>query len=311
MVYLFLVCILFSACGSDISVITVEKNNDTAEVSEPSIEDSQSEPTLEPSSSPASEPESQPEASEPSEEYLGKDIFVEYGLRQISCLYCVGETNEITVDMKVYIHDPTEQDLFRSILDPGTCTSNFNYYQNSFALSYNYNPVTVYNNFNNYNLFPIQGVYSTTFNSDYMYNRLTYHSIMVEQFAFDDAFVSIEGFDYIEPYTMLYVDASYAFDPNVSRSGTYFSWGPAGVSDYFQILISAFSYDGSQVLGTSACASQDTGSLYFPGEYLQMYPPGSLLLIYMQRYSTSEQVINNSTISAELYWEVVGTGSLY
>lgn len=311
MVYLFLVCILFSACGSDISVITVEKNNDTAEVSEPSIEDSQSEPTLEPSSSPASEPTSQPEASEPSEEHLGKDIFVEYGLRQISCLYCVGETNEITVDMKVYIHDPTEQNLFRSILDPGTCTSNFNYYQNSFALSYNYNPVTVYNNFNNYNLFPIQGVYSTTFNSDYMYNRLAYHSIMVEQFAFDDAFVSIEGFDFIEPYTMLYVDASYAFDPNVSRSGTYFSWGPSGISDYFQILISAFSYDGSQVLGTSACASQDTGSLYFPGEYLQMYPPGSLLLIYMQRYSTSEQVINNSKISAELYWEVVGTGSLY
>jgi hypothetical protein len=301
------------ACGSDISVITVEKQNDTSEdiiVSEATTEDTFE--YQEPSSSPTSEPSvSEPNSSEPSQEFLNKDIFVEYGLRQISCLYCVGENQEITVDMKVSIHETTQQDLFRSILDPGTCTSNFNYYQNALSLNYNYSSVVVYNNFNNYNLFPIQGVYSTTFYSDYMYNRTASHGIMVDQFAFDNAFVSIEGFDFIEPFTMLYVDPSYAFDPNVSRAGTYFSWGPAGASDYFQILISAFSYDGSQVLGTSACASEDVGSLYFPGEYLQMYPPGSLLLIYMQRYSVSEKVIDNSLISAELYWEVVGTGSLY
>ena len=168
---------------------------------------------------------------EPSQEntndYLGKDIYIEYGLRQISCLYCVGETNEITVNLDLYIHDPTDQDLFRSILDPGTCTSNFNYYQNSFYLYSNYNSVRVYNNFNNYNLYPNQNVYSVSFNSDYMYNRLTHHSIMIDQYSFDNAFVSIEGFDYIEPYTMLYVDASYAFDPNINRSGTTFYWGPS------------------------------------------------------------------------------------
>ena len=62
------------------------------------------------------------------------------------------------------------------------------------------------------------------------------------------------------------------------------------------------------MLGTSACASYDTGSLQFPAQHLQQYPPGSLALIYMQRYSLREEFINESTISSQLYWEVVGTG---
>ena len=126
------------------------------------------------------------------------------------------------------------------------------------------------------------------------------------------SFRSIEGFDEIQPWELRYVDPSYAFAAIVSRSGTNFSWTPAGVSDEINILIATYSPDGSQLLGAVSCTGPDSGFMFFDGSYFQSYPTWSLTAIYLTRISKQRVPYEgmNGYIDVQLEWSVVGTGHI-
>ena len=126
------------------------------------------------------------------------------------------------------------------------------------------------------------------------------------------SFRSIEGYDYIEPYAMLYVDPSYAFAAPIYKTGMTFTWAPYENSRTFMVLMAIYSYDGSQLLGYAACTGPDQGFMTFPGTALQQFPSQSLVLIHLSRHSVDMIPYEpmGSYIEAHMEWEVVGTGYL-
>ena len=88
-----------------------------------------------------------------------------------------------------------------------------------------------------------------------MYDRDTLHTVEFTDGSEPFQFMSIRGFDQIEPYSMLYVDPSYAFSAPIYRNGMTFSWAPYGSDSNFMITIAIYTQDGSQLLGYVACTS--------------------------------------------------------
>ena len=123
--------------------------------------------------------------------------------------------------------------------------------------------------------------YSEIYESQYLRN--TKHDVFVNnEMAFSST--SVEGFDWIEPYTMLWVDPSYAFETPISKQGSYFTWSPARQNSIFNVTIAVYSPDGASMLGSASCSGPDNGSLYFPGQLLDRYPTGSLAAIHLTRH---------------------------
>ena len=126
------------------------------------------------------------------------------------------------------------------------------------------------------------------------------------------SFISSHGFDFIEPYDMLYTDPSYAFAAAIYRSGANFSWAPTSPNSSFMITVAVYSWDGSQLLGHVTCVGPDNGFMMMSSQYLQQFPAGSLAAIHLSRHKIelAETDINNSYIETHMEWEVVGTGYL-
>lgn len=287
-------------CGSDIAIITKqEKTQDTSEIiNEPST-------TLDPSSEPTAEP-----ASEPGSEMTDLTIgFANIHFRQIACPACVGEPSEFDISAELKLHYPTSGDYTEHLTPVGSCTTNvFNNYVSMQALSSN-QPAS----FNGISLNPSgQGTWTNNYVYEYQYERNTSYTITSEHGTITSAFTTVEGFDSIEPYTMLWVDPSYAFDAVISKSGTYFSWYPSIPGAQFEILIAVYSPDGSQLLGMVSCMEQDTGSMLFPGTYFQSYPTWSLVAVHLSRHRTDRIPVLelNGYLQSHMQWEVVGTGHI-
>ena len=126
--------------------------------------------------------------------------------------------------------------------------------------------------------------------------------------------MSSHGFDFIEPYTLLWVDPSYAYDAPIYRTGagTNFTWSPTSVDSTFVITVAVYSWDGSQFLGRVDCAGQDNGFMNIPSSYFMSYPTGSLTAVHLVRHKVElvETDINNSFVETHMEWEVVGTGHI-
>ena len=118
-----------------------------------------------------------------------------------------------------------------------------------------------------------EGFYWTTSIWESQLQRDAFYTVQTEMGSY--TFLSSHGFDSIEPYTMLWVDPSYAFDAPIYRSGATFTWAPTSLEATFLITVAVYSADGSQMLGYVACAGEDNGTMTIPGEYLQSYPVGS------------------------------------
>ena len=119
---------------------------------------------------------------------------------------------------------------------------------------------------------------------EYQYERNTSYSVSSEHGVINNAFTSIEGFDDIQPYTLLWVDPSYAYDSVISKSGTNFSWYPVVNNSLFEIIIAVYSSDGSQFLGAVSCLENDSGSMFIPGSYFQMYPSYAIAAVHLIRH---------------------------
>ena len=292
------------ACGGDILISANydEKTNDTTDVvvvEDTAAASPSSDTPSEPSSSPTSEPENQM-----TELSVG---LATIHFRQISCPACVGAYAEFDISAELKMHLPTSGDYFQYMTPVGTCTTNL---METYVSS---QPVqaTQPAMFNSIQLNPSgQGQWTNNYLYEYQIDRQTPHTITTENGTIVDAFTTIEGFDDIQPYTLLWVDPSYAFDAVISKNGTTFTWYPVLPLDYFEIIIAVYSPDGSQLLGAVSCMETDTGYMWVPGNYFQTFPTWSLAAVHLIRHRIGRQIAPefNGYIDSHMIWEVVGTG---
>jgi hypothetical protein len=207
------------------------------------------------------------------------------------------------------MHQPTSGDYFEYMTPVGTCTTQMiETYVSSQPVQ-----ATQPAMFNSIQLNPSgQGQWTNNYLYEYQIQRQTPHTIVTENGTIVDAFTTIEGFDDIQPYTLLWVDPSYAFDAVISKNGTTFTWFPVLPLDYFEILIAVYSPDGSQLLGAVSCMETDTGYMFVPGAYFQSYPMWSLAAVHLIRHRIGRQIAPefNGYIDSHMIWEVIGTGHI-
>lgn len=300
MKYIFLTLLL--GCSQDVSIVKVS-DNEGEDTNTSLIEDSatqQSEP-----SQPSSEPDSSPQ------ELNGNVGYVNYYLRQVACPACVGESQEISVEFTAKFFENTTASHTEWLPPIGTCTNQLLMTvpsTNPVSMGQSINVIGMPNQFSAY----LQGseYYASVYES--MYDRDVSHTVQFPSGEESFQFMSIRGFDSIEPYTMLYVDPSYAFAAPIYRNGMTFSWTPYGTDSSFMITIAVYTQDGSQLLGYVACTSPDQGFMTVPGQYLQQYPVWSLAAVHMARHRVEHVPYQNLNgyVESHMEWEVVGTGHI-
>ena len=287
------------ACNQDVSIMKIRSDDDTSQ--EETIAVTETAETLEPTS----EPEDTPQ------ELNGNVGYVNYYLRQVACPACVGEPQEISVEFKAKFFENTTALHTDWIPQIGTCTNQLLMTvpsTNPVDMGQSLNVVGMPNQFTAYK----QGseYFTTVYES--MYDRDTIHTVNFASGEEAFQFMSIRGFDTIEPYEMLYVDPSYAFAAPIYRNGMTFSWTPYGSDSNFMITIAIYTQDGSQLLGYVACTSPDQGFMTVPGQYLQQYPNWSLTAVHLARHRVERVPYQplGGYIESHMEWEVVGTGHL-
>ena len=294
---MFLLLLLF-ACSSDVSIMKRYDSEDTA----PLVAIDDPEPTFEP----AEEPNSEPDDPLENEGITG---YTYLHLRQVACPACVGETQEIRIDFTAEFHQPITDSHTDWVLNPGECSTSLVGIDPSTIPQSVGNLVSVTNPSHSFTASTIgQGFYQTQNIWESQLQRDASYEVSTDSGSY--SFISSHGFDFIEPYSMLYVDPSYAFAAPIYRTGASFSWAPTSPNSMFTITVQVFSYDGSQMLGFVSCGGQDSGFMTIPTQYLQGYPPNSLVAIYLSRHKIELVTtdINNSHIETHMEWEVIGTG---
>ncbi len=232
-------------------------------------------------------------------------------LKQVACPACVGESQEITIKFAAKFHQPITDSHTQWIPPVGECTDNLIGIDPSTVSMSVGDYVAVYSGTHSFYAYSVsQGNYETynIWESELLRDA-TYTAVTEEG---NYSFLSSHGFDFIEPYTLFWIDPSYAFDAPIYRSGASFTWSPTSMDSIFTITIAVYSFDGSQFLGYVSCTGNDTGHMIIPSQYLQQYSPGSLTSVHLSRHKIEieETSINNSYIETHMEWEVVGTGHI-
>ncbi len=293
----------FFGCSSDVSIMKRpdEKTNDDSAIVDSTDTEQQSSPSSEPDDT---------QAPEPSDEMTELTVgYSEIHFRQIACPPCVGAGSEFDITATLKLHYPTSGDYTDYLQDPGTCTTNLIQTHVSSQPLSSTQPAA----FNGMTLNPSgPGEWYNGFIYEYQYERNTSYSVTSEHGVINNAFTSIEGFDDIQPYTLLWVDPSYAYDAVISKSGTTFTWYPTVNNSLFEIIIAVYSMDGSQFLGAVSCLESDTGTMFIPGSYFQMYPSYAIAAVHLIRHRVDRVPVPelNGYLQSHMIWEVVGTGHI-
>ncbi len=298
------------ACDSDVSIIKriEEETGQAIGVGEPG------EPAAivgQPSSEVGSQPTTEQETDQVTDQQrTGVTGLSTMYLRQIACPACMGETQELTVEYELQVHQPVSDSWNSWMLPDGSCTEYL--YQstpstNPIQVGQTIEVVNQNHQFDAYQsgagLYTSQNIWESRLQRNAPYN------VQTSEGSFE--FTTVEGFDYIEPYTMLWVDPSYAFEAAVRRSGFTITWAPVRQTSRMMITLGIYSGDGAYLLGQVSCFGPDNGSMFIPSQYLN-YPTWSLVAIHIERFETDtvETDINNSYMETLQIWEVVGTGHI-
>ena len=288
--------LLLLSCQGDVGIIKrlEEETGQSTETGEPSED-----PVM-----PTTEPSYDPERS-------GITGYNYLGLRQVSCPACVGESQEITIEYKANFHQPSTNGWTEWIPSQGACTTELIEVVPSTV------PLSVGGQImisNPQHQFQAQQVGLAAYENNSIWEpqiqRDAPYEVTTEFGSY--TFFSSHGYDWVEPYTMLWVDPSYAFDAAIYRTGAAFSWAPTSTNHTFTVTVAVYSWDGSQFLGQVTCAGADSGFMQIPAQHLQQYPAGSLTAIHLIRHKVElvETEINNSYVETHTQWEVVGTGHI-
>ena len=300
---LLILCTFFLSCSTDVSIM--KRNQD-------SLQDTTSQDTI----------DTDIDQSDTSDETFDYDDslvvgFLEYGFIQASCPYCFGMPTEISFWLYGRFHEPT-----------GSNHAAWVPRSDEFCRQYYEAPVTAVNLDLGQSVDVVAGphthtmtktydqsgvVYkSPTYNTDSNYARdVDVYTTIDGQPLADESFKSLHGFDFVEPYTMLYTDASYAYAAPINKTSNTFTWGPSGDADsFFTIHVSVYSYDGASYYGTVICRGEDTGNMTIPGSYFTTYPSGSLVSIHLIRHRMKDlrSDLLQGRVKTHAWWEVIGTG---
>tara|TARA_R100000030_G_scaffold100867_1_gene95056 strand:- start:116 stop:790 length:675 start_codon:yes stop_codon:yes gene_type:complete len=224
----------------------------------------------------------------------------------------MGETQEISINFRALFHEPSTDGHTNWIPPHGECTTNLISTSPSTVPTDMGVDIYIEGEYHTFTADSVGlGIYENNRIWESQLERDTRYDVYTDQG--DYSFVSTHGFDFIEPYTMLWVDPSYAFEAPIFRSGATFTWGPTSTDSTFMITVAVYSWDGSQFLGYVTCTGPDNGSMTIPSQYLLNFQAGSLVAIHLSRHKVElvETNINNSFIETHMEWEVVGTGTIY
>ena len=231
-------------------------------------------------------------------------------LEQIACPACMGVSQEITVTFEADFHNKIDEEHPTWVPMQGQCQQNLNY------LTINRQSLDVGNTINisgPYNSFQSNKNSSNLYSSNIYENQYDRNSIYTVQTDIGSLqFNSIQGFDFIEPLELRYVDPSYAFAARILKTGSTFWWGPSGSNQDFNITLAVYSQDGSQLLGYVSCTGADNGMMTVPGNYLSSFPVWSLVAVHMTRYHEDRVPFEglNGFVDTQMFWTVVGTGHI-
>ena len=252
--------------------------------------------------------------SEPPEEPMeGIGGYVHYHLRQVACLACMGETNEITVEFNARFHEKIYDTYTRHIPPQGECSQNITEIVPSVQLMDMGSVVKATSGNTSLNAYRnTDGSYQGTWYTDSIYIRDSLHALSRDDGSSFAEFTSFHGFDSIEPYELRYVDPSYAFAAPIYRTGATFWWAPYGSNSTFTVMLGVYSPDGSSLLGYVACSGGDSGMMTIPGQYLSSYPTWALVAVHLIRHKIElvPWVEENTYIETHMEWEVIGTGHI-
>jgi len=293
----FLLLLMLSGCSSDVSIM---KRQDLEPASETGVS------TLVDPEDTSISTNQDTASSQMTDLTIG---FGQIYFRQIACPACVGEASEFDITADLKLHYPTAGNYYGWTTPVGTCTTNI------YETHVSSQPLlaTQSASFNSITLNPSdQGAWNNNYLYEYQYERNTDYIVTSEHGVIQEAFQTLEGFDSIQPYTLLWVDPSYAFDTVISKSGTSFSWVPSISDSQFEITVAVYSPDGSQYLGAVSCMEEDYGSLFIPGTYFQSFPHWSLAAVYLTRHRFNRVAAPNFNgyFESHMRWEVVGTGHI-
>jgi len=290
----YLIPSLLLAC-TEVSINKIP--NEPSDSTSPIVDTTELEPSIEPS-------------PEPSDSMTDLTVgFAEIHFKQIACPACVGAPSEFDISARLNLHYPTAGDYVSHLTPIDTCTTNL--YETHVGVQPLNSSQPAY--FNGIMLNPIgPGEWANYNLYEHQYQRNTSHNIISENGDISNAFTTIEGFDSIDPYTLLWVDPSYAFETIISKSSTTFTWAPVVSNSQFEIIIAVYSTDGSQYLGAVSCMQEDSGQMTIPGSYFQSYPTWALASVHFIRHRnnilSAEQL--NGVLQSHMIWEVVGTGHI-
>jgi len=249
--------------------------------------------------------------------------YLKYSLTQIACPACFNETEELDVRMQALFHLPITGSWTSALPQRGECVSNIleitpsvnqvrvGYkidFTGEWSTGYMYEQGTVAQS---------DFLYTTGYMAEANYNRDTWHDLYISDHdvAIPNAFKSIHGFDYVEPYELMWIDPSYAFAVTLFRSGMSFSWGPSGSDSDFMIMVASYDPYSGVYLGNIACMGADTGQMYIPPEYAALLPTNTLASVHFQRHRVSKFAFDHFpsynfsvAIETHMFWEAVGTG---
>lgn len=284
------------ACGSDVHIMKQQQDpEETASI------DTEPGDTLQDSN----EPDTEDIEDEPLSDLTV--AFAEMHFRQVACQACLGVSSEFQITAELRMHLPTGGDYTSHLPAVGTCTTNI--YETTVGTTPLASTQTA--SFNSVSLFPAgQGIWSNTAMYEYQYQRSAPHTIITEHGTVPNAFTSLEGFDDIQPYTLLWVDPSYAFDTAISKSGTTFTWAPVVPDSQFEVIVAVYSHDGATFLGAVSCMENDIGYLTIPGSFIQPFPSHSITAVHLIRHRQSlvEAPELGGMVQTHMMWEVIGTG---
>jgi len=247
--------------------------------------------------------------------------YAEFSLLQIACPACVGMTTGLDVNASAVFHEPSTGSWLSWLPAEGTCLANPTpAVPTSTRLDVG-EWVYLTAGSESIGLWKTMDTAGTTYkasgldNSDFLRNA--YFDLSVPDtgalgaFELEDALLTPQGFDTIEPYEMLYSHPDSAWSASISISNAQFTWAPTGGSGSFVILLAVLDSSGT-ISGQVMCRGADNGSMMIPSTYLSGYSAYSGVLVYMYRYRFSNAVIpsNGSTFETVGQSGFLGTGVL-
>ncbi|MDP2315686.1 MAG: IPT/TIG domain-containing protein [Pseudomonadota bacterium] len=245
---------------------------------------------------------------------------VQLSLVQVACPECVGLTSSLDVSAQAAFHEPTRDGWLEWLPAEGNCVTDAAstapaetfldagewVYLTSGSRSIGLRGATD-------GIYAADGLDELDFVRNAAYD-LSAPAGGADLPSFDvlDALTTPQAISSLTPEAILYTTPRDAFTARISRSGAAFTWGPAGGSGTFLVVLSIYNAAGTAFLGEVTCRGADNGAMTVPSSVVGSYPTGSLVVVGMHRYTIGSflRPDDGSTVDTVASFGVLGTGSL-